>query len=235
MTPPKVLFIHGLESRANGSKTLTLREQGLDVRAHDMHMGVYHLNRANSVLRNALRLKEMQVALSGAALLGLRGRKGALLAATAGALWLKLRKDLILSRSLAKSFEACVEIQQKAIQQEQPDIVVGSSWGGAIALELMRRGDWSGSTVLLAPALHRVWNKIGPGEDVAIARQLNGRSARTIIFHDPSDATVPFEDSVTLAQRTGFELRAVDGGGHRLMGLVNRGDLAATLRELSHL
>lgn len=233
MTSPKILFIHGLESRANGSKTVALREQNLDVRAHDMHMGVYQLNRTNSVLRNALRLKELPLALAATTLLGLRGRKSALLAVTLGAAWLKLRKDFILARSLAKSFEACVEIQQEAIRLEQPDIILGSSWGGAIAVELMRRGHWNGATILLAPAVHRVWNKIGPGEDVAIARQLKDRGAKTIIFHDPSDATVPFEDSVKLAQEANFELRAVDGGGHRLMGLVQSGQLATSLREIA--
>jgi hypothetical protein len=34
----------------------------------------------------------------------------------------------------------------------QPDIVVGSSWGGAVALELVAKGSWTGPTLLLAPA-----------------------------------------------------------------------------------
>lgn len=233
MSEPRILFVHGLESRALGSKTMVLREQGLDVRAVDMNMGVMHVDRENSVVRMALRLPEVQIvasALLGTALMT-RSKWGVLAASSAGAIWGVARKNAVISRALTNSFAACVEIQRAAIEQEKPDIVLGSSWGGAIAVELIRRGHWRGPTVLLAPAVHRVCMKTGVGDSHQIARELRGE--RIVIFHDPTDAVIPFADSVNLADEGQLELRAVDGGGHRLMGICNDGRLAEALRELA--
>jgi len=233
MVSPRILFVHGLESRANGSKTILLREQGFDVRAHDMDMGVWQLSRKNSVGRMALRLPEVQIVLGGLlAILALtRSKKGAMFAGSAVASWSTLRKTAITGQALRQSFLACVEIQKQAILKEIPDIVLGSSWGGAVVVELMRQGIWNGPTILLAPAVHRVCTKTGNGNSREIARQLRGR--RVIIFHDPTDEVVPFVDSEVFASEGQFELRAVDGGGHRLMGMCQDGRLAEALRSLA--
>jgi len=233
MNSPRILFVHGLESRANGSKTILLREQGFDVRAHDMHMGVLQLSRTNSVSRMALRLPEVQVVLGAltATLALTRSKEGALIASMMGASRYALRKDIVFGRALGNSFAACVEIQRAALLQEQPDIVVGSSWGGAVVVELMRRGDWNGPTILLAPAVHRVCTKTRRGDSRDIARQLRGK--RIVIFHDPTDDVVPFVDSEVLASEGEFELRSVDGGGHRLMGICKDGRLADALRSIA--
>lgn len=233
MNSPRILFIHGLESRANGSKTILLREQGFDVRAHDMDMGVLHISRKNSVVRMALRLSELQLMLGalGATLVITRSGRGALMASLMGAGWYAARKDIVFGRALANSFAACTEIQRAAIDQEKPDLVVGSSWGGAVAVELMCTGHWNGPTILLAPAVHRVAAKTGRGDAQEIARQLRGK--RIVIFHDPHDDVVPFADSEALAKEGELELRAVDGGGHRLLEICNDGRLAEALRALA--
>jgi hypothetical protein len=233
MNDPRILFVHGLESRAQGSKTILLREQGLDVRAHDMDMGVTQISRKNSVVRMALRLPEVQSVFAGLALLtaATRSKQGAILAATLGASWVALRKNAVSGRALTNSFAACVEIQKAAVLQENPDIVLGSSWGGAVVVELIRQGIWTGPTILLAPAVQRVCTKTGRGDAREIARQLRGH--RVIIFHDPTDEVVPFVDSEVLADEAQIELRAVDGGGHRLMGICHDGRLAAALRNLA--
>lgn len=233
MTHPRILFVHGLESRALGSKTILLREQGFDVRAHDMDMGVWQLSRKNSVVRMALRLPEVQAVLGGAlAIAGTkRSPRNALMAAAMLGTWGALRKNVVMARALSASFAACVDIQKSAVLQENPDIVIGSSWGGAVVVELMRQGIWSGRTILLAPAVQRVCQRTGQGDSREIARQLRGR--RVIIYHDPTDETVPFVDSEVLANEGEFELRAVDGGGHRLMGICEDGRLAAALQGLS--
>jgi hypothetical protein len=49
-----------------------------------------------------------------------------------------------------------VDVMERALKQYEPDVVVGSSWGGAIATWCLVAGSWSGPTVLLAPAYHRV-------------------------------------------------------------------------------
>ena len=46
-------------------------------------------------------------------------------------------------------FESCVETQRAALESFRPDVLVGSSFGGAVAVALLQRGLWSGPTLLL--------------------------------------------------------------------------------------
>jgi hypothetical protein len=52
-------------------------------------------------------------------------------------------------------FEACVEVQTDALATFRPDLLVGSSFGAAVAVELLQRGLWRGATLLLAQAALR--------------------------------------------------------------------------------
>ncbi|HEY1099337.1 MAG TPA: alpha/beta hydrolase, partial [Myxococcota bacterium] len=45
----------------------------------------------------------------------------------------------------------------EAIQQTRPDVVVGSSFGGGLAMQLQHEGHWRGPMVLLAPAGARLF------------------------------------------------------------------------------
>jgi len=49
-------------------------------------------------------------------------------------------------------FEACIEVQRAAIESFRPQVLVGSSFGGAVAVALLARGLWRGPTLLLAQA-----------------------------------------------------------------------------------
>ena len=49
-------------------------------------------------------------------------------------------------------FNACVNVQADCIAAFRPDVVVGSSFGGAVAVALLQRGLWRGPTLLLAQA-----------------------------------------------------------------------------------
>lgn len=49
-------------------------------------------------------------------------------------------------------FEAATDAQAKALSEFTPDVLVGSSFGGAVACELLRRDLWRGPTLLLACA-----------------------------------------------------------------------------------
>ena len=53
-------------------------------------------------------------------------------------------------------FSACVELQRESIEAFRPDVVLGSSFGGAVVVELLRRGVWTGPTLLLAQAALKV-------------------------------------------------------------------------------
>lgn len=49
-------------------------------------------------------------------------------------------------------FEGCVDLQHREAKRFAPQVLVGSSFGGAVALALLQRGFWSGPTLLLAQA-----------------------------------------------------------------------------------
>ena len=52
-------------------------------------------------------------------------------------------------------FEASVSAQQRALEAFRPDVLVGSSFGGAVAVALLEREIWRGPTLLLAQAASR--------------------------------------------------------------------------------
>jgi hypothetical protein len=77
-------------------------------------------------------------------------------------------------------FQAALETAQAAFDQHQPEVVVGSSRGGAVAVNFK---SGSARLVLICPA----WKKWG-----AVKTTKPG----TLILHSRADDVVPFEDSV---------------------------------------
>src|SRR5579872_6491713 len=98
-----------------------------------------------------------------------------------------------------EDFGEAVRIAQAAFGKHQPHVVVGSSRGGAVALNI---DSGAAKLVLLCPA----WRKWGAG---AIAKP------GTVILHSRADEVVPFADSEELAQSRGVTLVEV-GTDHRL-------------------
>jgi pimeloyl-ACP methyl ester carboxylesterase len=123
-------------------------------------------------------------------------------------------------------FWGCVEVQAKAIDEFHPDVLVGSSFGGAVAVALLRRNQWRGPTVLLAQAALRY----DPD-----ARLPNG--IPVILVHGLKDDVIDIEDSRKLA-RTGspqlVRLIEVDDG-HELKALVDSGRLVEIIRQAATL
>jgi alpha-beta hydrolase superfamily lysophospholipase len=99
-------------------------------------------------------------------------------------------------------FEAAVRIAQAEFDRHHPDVVVGSSRGGAVAMNLAL-----GLTplVLLCPA----WKRWGTARTV---------KSGTIILHSPADDVIPFADSQELLRNSGLPESAlvVVGSDHRL-------------------
>ena len=98
-----------------------------------------------------------------------------------------------------EDFDEAVRIAQAEFDKHQPDVVVGSSRGGAVAMNIN-----SGTTklVLLCPA----WKKWGRAKYV---------KPSTVILHSRADDVVPFVDSEELARNSGAKLIEV-GSDHRL-------------------
>lgn len=138
-----------------------------------------------------------------------------------------LRPALAAAADRAEALAGCAAAVEAALTPDRaPDVVVGSSWGGAVTGELVRRGRWSGPTVLLAPAVAKAGVEVE-----AITAALRAMPAPVVVVHDPTDDVVPFADSVALAGGS-VTLRSVRAGGHRLMELVDSGALAALIRSL---
>ena len=96
-------------------------------------------------------------------------------------------------------FEQAVQIAQAHFDEHHPDFVVGSSRGGAVAMNI-NSGD--AKLVLLCPA----WKKWGTAKTVRPS---------TEILHSRADAVVPFANSEELARVSGATLIEV-GNDHRL-------------------
>lgn len=121
-------------------------------------------------------------------------------------------------------FESCVEVQSEALTSFRPDLLVGSSFGGSVAVELLRRERWRGPTLLLAQAARR--------------RDPEARLPAGVpvwIVHGLRDSLIDVEDSRALA-RTGspdlVRLIEVDDD-HPLHDSVASGALLGWVRELA--
>lgn len=100
------------------------------------------------------------------------------------------------------------EKHDKELNDFQPDIVIGSSQGGAIAMEVADRH--SNSKYILASPAWKIFNA-NPSK---LPRD-------TIIMHGTKDITVPLQDSMELVDKYGFELITYEGGhNERPMKLI---------------
>src|SRR3954452_13530986 len=96
-------------------------------------------------------------------------------------------------------FSAALATAHAEFDKHQPQVVVGSSRGGAVAMNI-NSGD--ARLVLLCPA----WRKWGTARTV---------KPGTVILHSRADDVVPFADSEELARSSGATLIEV-GNDHRL-------------------
>ena len=85
-------------------------------------------------------------------------------------------------------FDAAVKIAQAEFDKHHPDVVVGSSRGGAVAMNI---DSDSTPLVLLCPA----WKRWGTATTV---------KRGTVILHPRADEVVPFSDSEELVRNSGL-------------------------------
>jgi hypothetical protein len=101
-----------------------------------------------------------------------------------------------------EDFDEAVRIAQAEFDRHKPDVIVGSSRGGALAMSME-----SGKTplVLLCPA----WKRWGSA---------TAAKAQTTILHSRGDEFVPFADSEELVRNSGLPAIALVevGTDHRL-------------------
>lgn len=102
-----------------------------------------------------------------------------------------------------EDFAEAVRIAQAELEQYQPQLIVGSSRGGAVAMNL-QAGDIP--LLLLCPA----WKRWGSARTV---------KSGTLILHALEDDVVPFSDSQELLRASGLDEASaliITGNEHRL-------------------
>jgi len=112
-----------------------------------------------------------------------------------------------------ENFDQAVQIAQAEFNRHRPEAVVGSSRGGAVAMNI---GSGEAKLILLCPA----WKKWGTARTV---------KPGTVILHCRADDVIPFADSQELAGNSGLATSALIevGTDHRL---ADPEPLAAMLR-----
>lgn len=99
-------------------------------------------------------------------------------------------------------FPAAVRVAQAEFDRHRPEVVVGSSRGGSVAMSI---DSGKARLVLLCPA----WRKYGSARAV---------KPGTVILHSRADDVVPFADSEELVRLSGLPAGALVevGADHRL-------------------
>lgn len=121
-------------------------------------------------------------------------------------------------------FDACVDLQARVAESFRPDVLVGSSFGGAVAVALLQQGRWRGPTLLLAQAALHYGLPAELPEGVPVW-----------LVHGRRDSLVPIEESRTLAAAGDPAwVRLIEADDdHPLSGLTGRGELVGIVRELA--
>jgi pimeloyl-ACP methyl ester carboxylesterase len=118
--------------------------------------------------------------------------------------FLKAHFDAVVPGLPTGDFPACLELARQVLKESPPVVLVGSSYGGAIAQVMLGEGRWTGKTILIAPAGEKLGVDFGSPE------------GEILILHGEYDEVIPLEDSRRYAERVGGRLVVVEGGDHRL-------------------
>lgn len=129
--------------------------------------------------------------------------------------WLAARYDSLTPVLDTSSLETALPGAERALAEFGPDVVVGSSFGGGVALALAARGLWPGGTVLLAPA----WRLLGLSLPLPLGEP-------AVVLHGRLDEVVPLADSRALVAGRGPGVILVETGDeHRLLRVLDDGTL----------
>lgn len=236
---PCVLYLHGFEENLHSPKPQDLMQVDgiyLDCLAQDIYFTKPYSPLRYAVLSpvsalcgigaygavealSRLLLKSTGLALPGCA------RLPAVLVAFA--LMLFSRRKQLLARGISISFERTVLLAESAVAAARKadcpyDAVVGFSWGGGVACELLHRGLWSGPTLLLAPAYKKLKEMMRQpcADTLGVPKSV---AEHVVVIHSKADTIVPFANSEALGANNGFRLIAVENEPHKMWGICGDG------------
>lgn len=125
-------------------------------------------------------------------------------------------------RGNPSAFDESYAIAREAVRQLQPNIIVGSSFGGAILMRLVLEKEWFGPTIFLAQAgvLYGLGERLPEG-------------LPAILIHAKKDKWIPHEHSLRLAQNSGDSVKLwTTEGDHKLHHITNDGTLRKAIETL---
>ena len=215
----KILYVHGWESGPNGIKSQALQKK-FDVYGKEQSVGAFNIFKKNSVISNIIKQQFLYIAGLIGSVFGtyyylnnkkqdINKNKNKIYLYTSlislfwfGTIWIK--RDYIISKALKASINSSIIIQRNAILKHKPDILIGSSFGGAVIMYLLRKKIWNGPTILLAPGYTKVIRYIR--YDIKnVSNSLNlmninnySNNKKILIIHGDKDSQIKLEDSVKL-------------------------------------
>ena len=206
-----VLFIHGLESGPRGKKALELEAAGFTVVSGQMPCS------QRAIFKDPAVITFMAVALGVLIAAASQGVMGFMICGVLYAVLLRFVQPAITRRMFRRS----AAVQLALLAANKIDVVAGSSFGGAVSVELLSSGAWKGPTILMCPA-----HRLVAGRAWRALPTLPADASRIVVVHGRQDETVPIEHSRSLVKGTAAKLIEVDDG-HRLTNVAT----AANFRE----
>lgn len=208
----KILFLHGLEAGLNGNKSLYLRKVFKNnCITPDFQVSKFKFWLKNSFILNILKnWKFLSISLLIFLIILLTSilTKYFYIALSLGIFLyivfiFLIRKDLI-REAVSKSFENNIKTAENEIKKHNPEIIISSSWGGAVLIALIERGIWKGNSLLIAPAFYSVNKVILKDKEKAYdfkfnkIKEFNGK---IIVYHSKKDEIIPYKDSLFLCEK----------------------------------
>lgn len=129
---------------------------------------------------------------------------------------LYVRRHALIAGAVSGAYTASLGVAMRALLTHRPDVVVGFSWGGALALDMAKSGGpWQGPTVLLAPAHEKL---------LALRGKLNSNRSPprfplpshgpTVVIHSTADTLIPIENSRRLCAAINAPSSGKTSNGH---------------------
>ena len=101
-------------------------------------------------------------------------------------------------------------------------LIAGSSFGGAVLMQLIEEGTWRGPSLFIASAGTKLTGLVALPSEV-----------RAILLHGRDDTIVPIEDSRCVAANCGPNVQLWEiGDGHRMGTIVQTGILRTAMEAL---
>eukprot|EP01060_Flectonema_neradi_P011604 TRINITY_DN18655_c0_g1_i1.p1 TRINITY_DN18655_c0_g1~~TRINITY_DN18655_c0_g1_i1.p1 ORF type:complete len:229 (+),score=27.98 TRINITY_DN18655_c0_g1_i1:44-730(+) len=224
-----ILYLHGFEETHSSPKPAFLKSQ---FGATFLDLGMY-ITKRNSPILYGLTSKSAIKILLGAICGGLVGwYLGVGYAATgfvASLLTLYYVRREFIAAGAKGSFEKTLAITKEAIKSTNPDLLVGFSWGGALATKLLFEGIHKGNVLLLAPA-HEKMSEVTMTPLLSYPASIQ---SKVTIIHCSDDGIVPLEHSRLLKEKyPSINLIEVAGQGHKLWGTLEDGLMKQAVSEL---